>query len=267
MEENARLNSSIGNSIVDADDSEEIQREATLERLKSETSAEKISELMKAVSDSDYDTLARLLDPNGLAMDVNSPDSDGLTALHHAVQAADLDMVRFLLEHDADPHAGSLCEKVQMPLFIAVQANDKPIAEALVEYKADLDITDSKGCSLLHHSINHETTDMTAFLLSKRPSLRNTIDRNGQKALHYCASEAGNVGMLDQLRVLLADEDEAGVNVKDRAGRVPVHLVVRWTATEPREEAVRLLRDKGARIDIDELPERWRDYDSLRDVS
>ena len=83
---------------------------------------------------------ARLLSeqPN---TDINSRSLHGLTALHAAAENGHLDIVRLLLDHDADIDAQDSMGRT--PLHVASQQGHRDIVRLLLEHNADILALDS----------------------------------------------------------------------------------------------------------------------------
>ncbi len=84
---------------------------------------------------------------------LESRDSDGSTALHHACWKGHLEAVRFLVQAGADlqvrntnDHCGTT------PLHAATHANQAAIALLSIEAGADVNARGMNGQTLLHHT-------------------------------------------------------------------------------------------------------------------
>jgi hypothetical protein len=80
-------------------------------------------------------SIAKLLLARGA--DVNTPDTTGRTALHWAVDHYDMDMVRLLLEHEANANAYTLTGL--SVLVYPVLRGQNPLKQILFQYGAKLD--------------------------------------------------------------------------------------------------------------------------------
>lgn len=88
----------------------------------------------------DHDGLASLI---AKGADVNQRDSDGRTALHHAVINGDEGIVQALLCANADVHIAD--SDGWTPLHFAARGYHLALAEVLLEAGADIEALDSHG--------------------------------------------------------------------------------------------------------------------------
>lgn len=134
--------------------------------------------------------LASVVNSNSLSMitwlikqgaDINATDSNGNSVVFDAISLEDTFMLKFLLEHKANPNCTNH-EDVK-PLFIALENNKTEAAELLIRYGADITTTDdgdtpltlavSKGqlsvvACLLQHGADHRTGLSTQLVQQAR---------------------------------------------------------------------------------------------------
>jgi ankyrin repeat protein len=185
--------------------------------------------------------------------------ASGNTALHEAVEAQQVAVVRQLVKHGADTNArGS--DKGATPLHMAVWQYHENRAEAstaatiaavLIEHGADVSLQDERGHSAVHHATEDGKPVMLQLLLDagtkngRIPDVKTGLPlaqvrtRDGLPPLHL-AFHGGKGGKTSAVRaaeacaeVLLA----AGANLEEVDGHGGT--VLHWTAHESAEELTR----------------------------
>ena len=121
------------------------------------------------------ETLARLLitSRHQSKADVRAVNNRGKSALHLAAENNRLELVRLLLDHDADPHAQS--DGGWAPLHNAADKGHVDIAALLLEKGANVNSATSSGMTALHWSARNGHTQMVEMLL-RHGSRRNCKD-------------------------------------------------------------------------------------------
>lgn len=163
-------------------------------------------DLIDAVSKGDRERLENLLkngvNPNG------KPDLWGKTALIHAVERSDVEMVRLLLDAGADP---DLKAGGYTPLGRAALLGYGRVVRMLLAYGADPDLKGSDGNTPLTAAASMNRTEAIRVLLSVHPDYT-LFNLEGRTALSVAAME----GFEDAVRIML----EGGVDaaVLDRNG-------------------------------------------------
>ncbi|KAI9689794.1 MAG: hypothetical protein M1822_009676 [Bathelium mastoideum] len=211
--------------------------------------------LMHAVHH-EYDTVLPILFEADASID--RKNESGCTALHLAAASGNHDIVRCLLEHDADPNAQDV--QKETPLFKAVDAGHEPVVQHLYNCGANLQLCNDNDWSLLHHAIYRSDPSMTTLLLDLDPSLNFVTDRAGKTALHLCAE----LEFLEQADALLNHARAAVPYGGDSASRTPLYLAASSPATDRRQKLVELLVDKGALHNQDKPPPRHAEYAVLK---
>ena len=129
--------------------------------------------------DSDSNTPLHIAIRNGASSDVistlikhgyptNARNSEGKTALYYAVEKNQVEQVRVLLEHEADPYVATGIEN-ETPLTLAF-TKDKKILDSFVEFIENK--TDYQGEGILHYAAKYASLDTVKMLTSKG------LDRN-----------------------------------------------------------------------------------------
>ncbi|MEO8096103.1 MAG: ankyrin repeat domain-containing protein [Acidobacteriota bacterium] len=152
--------------------------------------------------------VARLLDA-GASANPPAGTREHNTPLRYASMSGDLASVKLLLDHGANPNAGS-------PLSEAVTFGHPDVAAALIAAGADIDGVESTGINLLHWAT---ITNRPALIpvLAKAGVPLNDVDENGFTALMYAATiDFGDTKTLEALLAAGAD-----ATIKDMENRTP----------------------------------------------
>ncbi|XP_065580150.1 uncharacterized protein LOC136040011, partial [Artemia franciscana] len=96
------------------------------------------------------------INKQGASVYVNARDSNHKTALHHAVASSRIDIIKLLLQNNADPNA--LDVNHYTPLHFAVENNNMEAVELLLKHGAYFNIKNKQGKSPFEH-IENKTFD------------------------------------------------------------------------------------------------------------
>lgn len=146
-------------------------------------------------------------------------DYKGRTALHLAVAAGKIEMVKTLLGQQPRADTEAKDRNGQAPLHYAVERGQDNIVELLVKVEADKDIQDRQGETPLHYAAKKGQEVMANFLIKEGASteVRN-IDK---KTPLWLAARNGHEGIAKLLVKAGADFD-----VPDKFGQAPLHEAV-----------------------------------------
>lgn len=161
-------------------------------------------------------------------------DDAGHTLLYRSIESKDFEMVKYLIEHKANPSATD--RDGYRPI-----CRDNAMLRYLVEHGADTKLVSAAGNTYLCDAIAANDLDLVEFLLAHSHHLE-PLCSGGEVAL-VKAVRAGNVEIVEQLLDHGADcnADVRGVNVLDIALQKDIG------------EIVALLRSKGAITQAEEL--------------
>jgi ankyrin repeat protein len=169
-------------------------------------------------------------------VDVDTPQIDGMTALHWATYHDDLETVELLLRAGATVNATNRYGVT--PLSLACTVGNGAMVERLLKAGADPNTSLPGGETPLMTAARTGTLASVKVLLSRGATVDGKDDRRGQTALMWAAAE----GHADVVRELLA----AGADFQTRlpSGFTPLLFAVR----DGRIEVVRVLLTAGADV-------------------
>lgn len=167
--------------------------------------------------------------------DIDATNPYGVSALMEVVVSEDVEAVRLLLAHGANPN-GSDAAPDKRPLVLAAQLGLTNIAELLLQHGATLDILDPHGMSPLCMASTEDHLDTVRILASHGADLN--IDING-RPLHAAVTD----DRIEMVQLLL--ELGADINASERRSeQTPLMIAAR----SPNPAMLRLLLEKGAGI-------------------
>ncbi|KAL8913691.1 MAG: hypothetical protein Q9171_001541 [Xanthocarpia ochracea] len=177
-------------------------------------------------------SIGYLLEHN--AIDLNATDSNGNSALFHAANQNDGEIVRLLLSAGANPFIKD--QDGGTALLRAIDRGNNAVVEIMLEYDSvDDSIRDDYGRTLLHGSATTGRADIAKMLITNRLD-KDAQDNYGRTPLH----EASRTGEAEVISLLLA----VGANIAitdhwDRSARD-----VAWMNRQA--EVILLLENKPA---------------------
>jgi len=207
-----------------------------------------------------------LLIENGA--DVNSTIDRGRYLLYQVAETKNLNMMKLLLEHGADPNAVNSWLVSESVIFLALDTKNIDMAELLLKYGANVDAKDVFGNPiltkvpiqnvewvrlLLRHgadansrekfrgpvlvkAVKGEVVEVVSLLLAYGADA-NARDTEWKSVLHL-AVEKKNV---DIVRLLLSKN--ANVNASEKDGKTILSIAIR----KGNREIIRLLKEAGAK--------------------
>ncbi|KAJ0965474.1 hypothetical protein J5N97_026612 [Dioscorea zingiberensis] len=143
---------------------------------------------------------------------------NGDTALHEAVRAGHVHMVKKFLSVDAA--SASIVNNAGMsPLYLAVMRNSPAMVEALLQPSSSSSSYAGPGGQTALHAAVVRCPEITAMLLKWKPRLGRVSDDSANTPLHYVAAS----GDARIARILL--EHDASTNfIPDKNGLFPIHI-------------------------------------------
>jgi ankyrin repeat protein len=177
---------------------------------------------------------------------VHARDDYGKTPLHHAAANGFINMVKSLVNDEADLNAFDTEYNLDTlvggaPLHYAAQNGHLEVVKFLIDSRADIYARDSCGCTLLHYAVNslRDNSEMINFVIKKYPESVNVIDNFGETPLHIAVSCSlpNNRAII---RILL--ENGANANIQERRKYTPIYYAQRCY------DAIKILVEYGADV-------------------
>jgi ankyrin repeat protein len=167
------------------------------------------------------------------------------TCLQSAAQDGNIELVKLLLEHGADPNHSidfSNASGVYSPFSSAVLANEFEIASLLAERGAEMDVAGGKMYESLFHQAVAERDLRFVKLMLEHGADANEVPPGFRPMtpLHVAA----NIGDADKCRLLL--EFGAEIDAKTPDGATPIFFAAVWN----HKQVCELLLARGAALDI-----------------
>jgi uncharacterized protein len=198
------------------------------------------SPLTDAVKKGDHARINVLLTQGG---EVNTPESDGMTALHWAVHKSDLDSTTLLLKAGANVRATTRYGIT--PLWFACENGHGAIVELLLEAGADGNDRMRGGETALMMAARTGDLRSVKALLARGADVHAKENR-GQTAIMWAAAE-GHSGVVDLL-IRSGADFQSGLD----GGFTPLFFAIR----EGRAEAAKVLLKAGADVNMGMQPKR-----------
>jgi ankyrin repeat protein len=128
--------------------------------------------------------------------DVNKGDFENWRPIHVAAEAGRADMVKLLLENEADPNS-TATQTAQTPLYIAAVYGFTEVARNLLAAHANPNLNNSRGVSPLHRAAESGYIDIVSLLILAKAEI-NAKDQVGKTPLDYAitANRPEIIGLL-----------------------------------------------------------------------
>ena len=189
--------------------------------------------------------------------DVNTPESDGTTALHWAVQRGDLDLVQRLIRAGANVNAKN--DYGSSPMSEAAVLARAPILEALLKAGGDVESPNADGQTALMIVARTSQVDAAKLLIARGANVNAVEKWRGQTALMWAVAQ-NQPAMVKELIARGADVNaRSTVNNWQRQVTAEPRAIYRpaggltpllFAAREGCAECARLLVDAGANVNL-----------------
>lgn len=157
------------------------------------------------------------------------------TFLFRACESANLDIVKFLVEHGTDVNKDD--GNGRTPLSYAVYRGYENIVKYLVEHGTDINKTDKQKATALCWASYYGHEGIVKYLVEHGADV-NTIDYKGNAALTLASEK----GLKEIVQYLV--EHGADINKKNKKGATPLHIA----CEKGHEDVVKYLVEHGAEI-------------------
>ena len=181
--------------------------------------------------------VANLLFRYGAVVDVQGDEHN--TPLYAASGQGQVDTVRWLLDHGADPNARGDPGWPRAPLFYAAYTMQFEVVQTLLEHNADINLQSTDGETPLYW-VSSNCGSREKFMDMVRLLLEHGADPNIGNRHTTLLHRASSLGSIEAARLLLSHG--AKVDAKDKTGRTPLQVV----ASKVRDELTKLLVEHGA---------------------
>ncbi|GAM17395.1 hypothetical protein SAMD00019534_005700 [Acytostelium subglobosum LB1] len=138
-------------------------------------------------------------------VDINNPDKNGYTCLHHLFALPDVDPKLLLILLDADVHVNSINRDLNTPFHYFCQkfrsnSMAKEVFDRFIAKGANINATNKNGESPLHKAVfNNNLAETMVTLLLEAQANVNATNKNGESCLHYCV----RMGRTDLVTLLI----------------------------------------------------------------
>jgi len=208
--------------------------------LADKTSNDQSVTLFLAVQQQQVPVVKFLLE-HGANPNIHYPACNTTMPLHLAAGQGNAEEVRLLLEHGAD--INGVEQNNSTPLFYAVGGTSKEVVELLFAKGAAISERPGYWTIFQHWALGAGDTNIASVLLAHGANI-NVKDSEGKTALHFAAQQ----GTLQAVEWLL--KNGAEVNARDNKGVTPLSLTKfrnRGREVEKRKDIANLLRKFGAK--------------------
>lgn len=178
---------------------------------------------MGSVRDPECERLRIILDHIGPEGDVDAPGAFGMTALMHAAMMGNVDAVRLLLEHGADPNKVGIGGATALGYATVMSHAD--VGRLLVERGANVNVKGAGGITPLHHAARDMHIEYLKELV-EAGATTDVKDANGNTPLHLAASGGDLPGEEEDRRRVINLLLAAGADrtIANNEGKLPADV-------------------------------------------
>lgn len=183
---------------------------------------------LKACQNGQKSVVITFLKKGGI--NVDKRDQQGFTPLHYACKKGARDIVKLLIENNADVNMASNTSVT--PLHFAASLGNQEIIQCLLDAGADVNATDKDGKSILIYSVLAKKVEAAKYLIGKGADV-SIKDNENRTAVDY----ANALG----LPYFIADVSVDSVGETDAYGNTPLHQ----SCFNGQSEVVKVMLAKG----------------------
>ncbi|WP_025664302.1 ankyrin repeat domain-containing protein [Aquimarina megaterium] len=176
-------------------------------------------------SRSGYNPLSFIKYLEGLGINPNITNKDGITPLHNiAYGNKDLNTFNYFL--DKGVNSNQKDDKGNTPLLNASHSNTLEVVKLLVKKTNDVNTTNKEGHSALTNAIKNNTIDVVDFLISQKADV-NVIDSKGNNLVYYTL-KSYNPNKVDQFKKKIVALTKKGFDIAkpQKNGNTLYHLAI-----------------------------------------
>lgn len=167
---------------------------------------------------------------------IDMKNKNGRSALHMAVIAKDINIVKVLLENNADPNIKD--HDMQTPLHMASELADVSIVQLLIDKGADTNLKTALNYSCLYIATNQGNIDIIKVLIANKADIHEKNHRCGSDAL----IKAVVMEFIDVIEYLM--QQGSDVNTSDYEGISALMYAIEIKNTQ----IIQLLINAGANV-------------------
>ncbi|XP_058809025.1 serine/threonine-protein phosphatase 6 regulatory ankyrin repeat subunit A-like [Phymastichus coffea] len=159
------------------------------------------------------------------------------TPLHHAAMSKSLEIVQLLIEYGADVECVASKNRTVLNCLLDNEKNEDPsqeeicipILNLLISNKCPIDVKDSNEQTLLHLAAKYKQQKIIKILLPLLNKFIDSVDINGNTALHNLLKAIKNEDGIEELKFLstvklLLEKCPTLVKSRDKWGNASVHI-------------------------------------------
>lgn len=204
------------------------------------TSSDKISLLLEAICNADYDITESVLKQGTNPDEYSSEPINVKIPLIEAAKTGNAKLVELLLTYKADPNSRTFGANQTALQFAALEGHIEA-TQVLLQYNADVNIISFYDERTALHYAAIKNCEQIVTLLLKSKAHVDLYDVCGEKPIHAAA----RYGSINSILVLINHQPE-DINVKTCNGKTSLHLAIEHEQVA----AIKILLENGASIDI-----------------
>jgi ankyrin repeat protein len=188
-----------------------------------------VGRLVDAIRAGDLETVRSMIRVRPELVHLDVAEHDEHRALHHAVLQRQPEIVRFLMQHGANPRKGIYPYRdATGALTLAADRGYTEIVEIMREEelrrtsKSPLAVVDPEVLAEMNAVLRRDDEDAMIAVFEAHPALVHTANSEGRTPLHWASA-----CLWSRLAAWLLDHD-ADPNVRATAGETPLDVVGQW---------------------------------------